>query len=138
MLKGRGGALTREKIVAHAAKRRVYLIQREKLVSRLGERTPLPVEVMRFGLAATRRALCELGLTPALRLRDGAEYETDNGHPVLDSPLPTDLDLEQLAVQLAAIPGVIGHGLFLGEADAVLIEDAQGAVTRWERAQSRA
>ena len=127
MIKGRGGAMTREKIVARAAARRVYLVQSAKLVERLGEAAPLPVEVLRFGLAATRRALRALGLDGPLRA-DG--YETDDGNPVVDAPLPAGVDLAQLAAALDGTPGVLGHGLFLTEAQVVLIEDPEGRVSR--------
>jgi ribose 5-phosphate isomerase A len=127
MLKGRGGAMTREKIAAHAAARRVYLVQAAKQVARLGESAPLPIEVLRFGLAATRRALRALGLDGPVR---GGEYRTDDGNPVIDAALPAGLALEPLAVALDRTPGVVGHGLFLSEADVVLIEDAAGRVSR--------
>ena len=135
MIKGRGGAMTREKIVAHAAARRVYLIQSAKLVPRLGAGAPLPIEVLRFGLAATRQSLRRLGLDGPIRLKDGAgDYETDNGNPVIDAPLPAGVDPGQLGAAIDALPGVMGHGLFLTEADVVLVEDAEGRVTRRERA----
>lgn len=137
MIKGRGGAMTREKIVARASARRVYLVQATKLVRRLGEHAPLPIEVLRFGLASTRRALRGLGLGGALRFTPaGAVYETDNGNPVIDAPLPADVHAEGLGAALDALSGVIGHGLFLEEADVVLCEDALGKVTRLERAST--
>jgi ribose 5-phosphate isomerase A len=129
MIKGRGGAMTREKIVAHAAARRVYLVQSAKIVTRLGAVAPLPVEVMRFGLAATRRTLARRGLVGPPR----AGFATDDGNPVLDLVLPAAIDLVALAAMLDATPGVVGHGLFLDEADQVLIEDAEGQVSRRER-----
>jgi ribose 5-phosphate isomerase A len=131
MIKGRGGAMTREKIVAHAAARRVYLVQTAKLTKRLGDKAPLPVEVLRFGLASTRLALRQLGLEGPLRRGDaGGEYQTDNGNPVVDASLPADLDPSELAIALDAIPGVVGHGLFLTEADLVLAEDDEGYISR--------
>jgi len=134
MIKGRGGAMTREKIVAQASARRVYLVQTSKLVERLGEHAPLPIEVLRFGLASTRRALRGLGLDGPLRLTDGgAVYETDNGNPVIDAPIPAGADPEVLARALDALSAVVGHGLFLDEADVVLSEDEDGRVTRQER-----
>jgi ribose 5-phosphate isomerase A len=126
MLKGRGGAMTREKIVAHAAARRAYLVQAAKQVARLGETAPLPIELLRFGLAATRRALRECGLDGLLR----ADYATDNGNPVVDAPLSAAADLAALAAAIDAIPGVVGHGLFLDEADLVLVEAADGTIAR--------
>jgi len=134
MIKGRGGAMTREKIVAQASGRRVYLVQAAKLVRRLGEQAPLPIEVLRFGLASTRRALRDLGLEGPLRLTSsGAEYQTDNGNPVIDAPLPAKVDVERLALALDGLSGVVGHGLFLDEADLVLSEDETGAVTQHRR-----
>jgi ribose 5-phosphate isomerase A len=127
MLKGRGGAMTRERIAARAAARRVYLVQSAKLVESLGKTVPLPIEVMRFGLAATCRALRALGLEGALR---GNDYRTDDGNPVLDAWLPPGLELTALAEALDRLPGVVGHGLFLTEADLVLVEDEQGAVSQ--------
>lgn len=134
MIKGRGGAMTREKIVAHSAAHRVYLVQKSKLVKRLGEGAPLPVELMRFGLASTRRALRKLGLDGPLRSKEGGgDYETDNGNPVIDAPLPQSLNPTALALALDETPGVVGHGLFLSEADVVLVEDEQGHVSRLVR-----
>ena len=134
MIKGRGGAMTRERIVAHAAARRVYLVQTAKLSARLGQKAPLPVEVMRFGLASTRRALRKLGLDGPIRQADGGgDYTTDNGNPVIDAPLPAGVDLVELVAALEATPGVVGHGLFLSEADVVLAEDETGRVSRQDR-----
>jgi ribose 5-phosphate isomerase A len=123
MIKGRGGAMTREKIVARAAARRVYLVQSTKLVEHLGQTAPVPIEVLAFGLAATLRALRDLGLSPSRRAGD-----TDDGNPIVDAPLVGDP--AAVAAALDATPGVVGHGLFLDEADAVLVEDAGGAVSR--------
>jgi ribose 5-phosphate isomerase A len=126
MIKGRGRAMTREKIVAHAASQRTYLVQATKLVERLGETAPLPIEVLRFALATTRRALRDRGIEAALR----ASETTDDGNPILDAALPRGIDIAALAVALDAMPGVVGHGLFLTEADRVLVEDATGQVSR--------
>jgi len=135
MIKGRGGAMTHEKIVAHAAARRVYLIQSNKLSSRLGEKAPLPIEVPASDLAAVRQTLRTIGLEGPVRLNaDGTPYKTDNGNPVIDAPLPIDLDVVQLGARLDKLAGVVGHGLFLTEADDVLIEDADGCVSRRTRA----
>ena len=136
MIKGRGGAMTREKIVAHASARHVYLIQANKLSSRLGEKAPLPIEVLASDLAAVRQALRAIGLEGPIRLKaDGTPYKTDNGNPVIDAPLPAALDVEQLAASLDGLAGVVGHGLFLTEADAVLVEDEEGHVSRQTRAR---
>ena len=136
MIKGRGGAMTREKIVAHASARRMYLIQSNKLSSRLGEKAPLPIEVLASDLAAVQQALRTIGLAGPIRLKaDGTPYKTDNGNPVIDAPLPVGLDVGQLGASLDRLAGVVGHGLFLTEADAVLIEDEEGRVSRRTRAQ---
>jgi ribose 5-phosphate isomerase A len=135
MIKGRGGAMTREKIVAHASARRVYLIQSDKLSSRLGEKVPLPVEVRASDLARVQEDLRKIGLKGPVRLKDdGTPYKTDNGNPVIDAPLAPDLDVEKLGASLDALAGVVGHGLFLSEANDVLIEDADGRVSRRSRA----
>ncbi|MEA2802740.1 MAG: ribose 5-phosphate isomerase [Rhodospirillaceae bacterium] len=136
MIKGRGGAMTREKIVAHASAQRMYLIQSSKLSSRLGEKAPLPIEVLASDLAAVRQTLRTIGLEGPIRLKaDGTPYKTDNGNPVIDAPLPSDLDVVQLGACLDKLSGVVGHGLFLTEANDVLIEDADGKVSRRTRAQ---
>lgn len=136
MLKGRGGAMTREKIVAHASGRRVYLIDESKLVSRIGERFPLPIEVLPFALASVREALRAIGLDGPIRKReDDREYHTDNGFLVIDATIREDADARRLNESLAHIDGVLGHGLFLREADEVLVESHDRAsVKRLTRA----
>ncbi len=129
MTKGAGGAMTREKIVADAAELRIYLMDESKLVQRLGERFALPVEVLEFGLAATSAGLQRLGLAPRLRkIGDEAQdsYLTDEGNLVLDCAYGETSrgDLLQLARDIDSIPGVVGHGLFVTQADVVLIESA--------------
>lgn len=135
MIKGRGGAMTREKIVARAAARRAYLVQQDKLVKHLGEKAPLPIEVLAFGIAATRAAIEAVGLRGDWRLNtDSTRYITDNGNPVIDAVLPSTAYLATLREALDAIPGVVGHGLFLTEADEVLVEQHErGKVSRMTR-----
>ncbi len=134
MVKGRGGAMTREKIVAAAVRvvpgnvRRLYLIDDSKLVRRLGEKMPLPVEVLPFALASVTRRLKELGLAGPVRQKDSKAYLTDNANLVIDAALPGSRTPEQFALALDAMEGVIDHGLFLSEADAVLVEDSAGGV----------
>jgi ribose 5-phosphate isomerase A len=123
LIKGLGGALVREKIVASASRRLVIVVAREKLVSVLGEHGVLPVEVVPFGLARCRRSLVEFGYPAVPRYVDNKLYITDNGNPILDckvSPLHNPTELEQ---SLRAIPGVVGTGLFLGMASTVLVDD---------------
>lgn len=131
MIKGRGGAMTREKIVAHAATVRTYLVQASKLVERLGQTAPLPIEVLRFGLATTLRMLRERGLEAIER----ASFVTDDGNLVVDAALSPGIDVALLAAALDALPGVVGHGLFLSEAHVVLIEATTGELTRRARGQ---
>jgi ribose 5-phosphate isomerase A len=131
MLKGRGGAMTREKIVAHASDKRVYLVDEGKLVSRIGEKFPLPVEVLPFAIASVRAALRDIGLDGPIRTReDGREYHTDNGFLVIDAPIPQGSDARRLNDDLMRIDGVLGHGLFLREADEVLVESHDRASVR--------
>jgi ribose 5-phosphate isomerase A len=123
LIKGRGGALVREKIVAASSRRLVILVGTEKLVDTLGEQGVLPVEVVPFGLALCRRRLKELGHSGTLR-QDGANtFVTDNGNYILDCKVGAIADPAGLERALHAIPGVVGTGLFLGMAETVLIQD---------------
>ena len=135
LIKGYGGALVREKIVAASARRLVILVGPDKLVPVLGARGKLPVEVIPFGLPWCARQLAALGLKPKLRMREGHPYFTDNGNQVLDcgiAPLEQPAQLEQ---QITAIAGVVGTGLFLQMADTVLIAHEQEVEVR-ERLRS--
>ncbi|MEO1130588.1 MAG: ribose-5-phosphate isomerase RpiA [Planctomycetota bacterium] len=138
MIKGGGGAMTREKVVAQASDRCVYLVQRGKIVEHLGHRHPLPIEVLPFGLAFAMRVLHEeLPLEPVLRVDEsGAAVVTDNGHVIIDTTLrQADADeLDALATWLDETPGVVGHGLFLEEADELIVEEASGELERIVRA----
>ncbi|MBX3144662.1 MAG: ribose-5-phosphate isomerase RpiA [Trueperaceae bacterium] len=120
-VKGLGGALLREKIVASAAATFVLIGDDSKLVSHLGEKSPLPVEVARFGWQRTLRLLEDLsaessGADSHVKLRStGSEpYVTDNGGLIVDCYMPAGYDAATLAAALDATPGVVGHGLFLG------------------------
>jgi ribose 5-phosphate isomerase A len=122
LIKGLGGAMVREKIVAATSRRLVILVGAEKLVSALGEHGVLPVEVVPFGLTLCRRRLVELGYPPTPRQADGKPFVTDNGNYVLDcrvGVLRTPAAVDQA---IRSIPGVVGTGLFLGLAHTVLIE----------------
>lgn len=122
LIKGYGGALTREKIVAAASRRVLILADRSKLVPRLGARGRLPVEVVPFGAAFAARSLAAAGLPSALRLADGAPFLSDNGNVVLDVAVREIDDPAGLERVIRAIPGVVATGLFLGVADEALIE----------------
>jgi len=122
-VKGRGGALLREKIVAHASRRFVLIADESKLVGRLG-RGPVPIEVLPFLWQATGRAIESLGGRPELRMAPGGPFKTDNGNLVLDTSFGT-VDAA-LGVALHAIPGVIEHGLFFGMARAAIVGSGTG------------
>jgi ribose 5-phosphate isomerase A len=121
LIKGYGRCLVREKIVAASSRRLVILVGREKLVQRLGEHGKLPVEVVPFGLALAERRLQELGLRPVAYRVEGELFVTDNGNHILDCGLGPVADPARLEQDVRGIPGVVGTGLFLGMADAVLV-----------------
>jgi ribose 5-phosphate isomerase A len=122
MIKGYGGAMVREKIVAASSRRRVMLIGEEKLVDRIGARGKLPVEVVPFGLALCRKRIAALGAKPELRGGDAKPYVTDNGNYILDCGIGPIEDPQGFELALISIPGVLGTGLFLGMADVVLVQ----------------
>ncbi len=126
-VKGAGGAMLREKIVAAGADRMIVIADSSKRVERLGS-TKLPIEILPFARAFAVERLSGL----FERLDERAGYRTDNGNIVVDGHGWNDADLPGLAAALAAIPGVVGHGLFLSEIDAAYIAD-NGVVTRLER-----
>ena len=131
LIKGGGGALLREKIVAAASKRMIVIADRSKLVPMLG-RFPLPIEVNRFGLKATELAIggaaASLGLAGplVLRTRDGTPFVTDGGHLIIDASFGRIPDPRALSGALHAIPGVVEHGLFLGMASAAILAAPDG------------
>ena len=126
MLKGSGGAMARERMVAWASQRRVYMIDSSKLVKKLGTRASLPIAVIPFGLASIRAELRNLGLNGVVRRAlDGHLFVTDNANLVIDVTLGEN-DPEQVAEWLNGIPGVVDHGLFMREADEVLVETPGG------------
>ncbi len=134
LIKGGGGALLREKIVISAASRFVVVAEASKKVERLGERFRLPVEVARFAWKDTSRRLSALLPDPELRLGADAEpYVTDEGHYILDAPIPAEADAATLAPALKAIPGVMEHGLFLDMASLALLGNEDGSVERLGR-----
>ncbi len=129
LIKGGGGALLREKIVVAAARRFVVVAETPKRVERLGQGFRLPVEVARFAWRDTQRRLARVLADPQLRLRDDDEpYVTDEGHHILDCPLPADIDLDALGDRLHRVPGVLEHGLFAGMAEQALLGTPEGGV----------
>ena len=132
LIKGGGGALLREKIVAAASDRMIVIADESKSVDVLG-RFPLPVEVVPFGLAATRRAIGEAfaqsGVSGQLVVRkgkDGHVFVTDGGHWIVDAHLGRIPDAPRLAGLLALIPGVVEHGLFIGLAGTAILAGTKG------------
>lgn len=122
MIKGRGGALLREKIVAAASRLRVIAITGDKRVERLGHRNPVPVEVSAFGLKHTEQKLRNEGATTKLRLgADGAPFRTDEGHLILDCRFLDIADPEELNIRLNSLVGVFETGLFIGLCDRLVV-----------------
>lgn len=135
LIKGLGGALVREKIVAASAKRLIVLVGSEKKVGKLGEHGTLPVEVVPFGMALCKRRLAAMGLNPVPRVKDGKQlFVSDNGNFILDCKLQPIDDPHELERTLLALPGVVDTGLFLDMADTVLIGNPDGSVETWKRA----
>jgi ribose 5-phosphate isomerase A len=132
VIKGGGGALLREKIVAAASDKMIVIADDTKWVATLG-RFPLPIEVIPFGLAATRRgiekACTTSGVTGELTIRkakDGHAFVTDGGHWIIDAHLGQIPDAPRLAGLLASIPGVVEHGLFIGLASIAMLAGSGG------------
>jgi ribose 5-phosphate isomerase A len=131
LVKGKGGALLYEKLVAERTRRFIVIASSEKLVDQLGTRLPLPVEVVPFGHTHTMRVISSLGLSPVLRLRgDGTPFVSDGGHYIVDCNTGPIADAANLAASLKAITGVVEHGLFIGITAVALTVDADGSVTR--------
>lgn len=134
IIKGGGGALLREKIVASASDELIVIADESKIVEVLGK-FPLPIEVNMFGLAVTRLAIesaaSALGLSGPIELRKDRDipFETDGGHYILDASFGRIPDAEALASALQAIPGVVEHGLFLNIASAAIIAGSSGIRT---------
>jgi ribose 5-phosphate isomerase A len=128
LIKGWGGALVRERIVAAASRQQVILVTPEKLVARLGTRGRLPVEILPFAAAFCRRQIAQVsvagGLRPTLREQNGRPFVTDNGNWIFDCGVAPLTDPAALERALCAIPGVADTGLFLGTASVVLVADA--------------
>lgn len=133
LIKGGGGALTREKIVANASNRMIVIADAAKHVGVLGA-FPLPIEVVQFGVSATamavERSVADSGLKAVISLRESGDgtYLTENGNPILDASFGRIPDPKALAETLANIPGVVEHGLFLGLADLALVASPEGVM----------
>jgi len=125
LIKGRGGALLREKIVEQAAKRFIVIADESKLVERLGVGA-LPVEVTPFALEILQRRFEEMSLRPVLRMRDGAPRVTDEGHRILDIRVPADQDIADVVGRIRENAGVVETGFFPREATEAIIATAGG------------
>jgi ribose 5-phosphate isomerase A len=128
LIKGYGGALVREKIVAAASRRFIVLVGEEKLVKRLGARGSLPVEVVPFALPLAMRRVAALGLKPKVRQKDDADFVSDNGNLILDCGVKEISNPARLDRELREVPGVVGTGLFVGMASMVLVARNNGKI----------
>ena len=127
LIKGGGGALLREKIVAQASRREIIIVDESKLSPQLGTHWPVPVEVLPYGWQSQARYLSSLGAEPAVRrIPGGSAFRTDQGNMILDSRFGPIADLEGLARKLASRAGIMEHGLFLSLARDVIVAGPGG------------
>ena len=131
LIKGHGGALLREKIVASASRKFTVIVDQSKLVEKLGTHFEVPIEVVQFGWQAAARKLTELGGKPAMRMAaNGTEpFMSDGGHYIIDCAFGAIADPEGLAKELDSVVGVVEHGLFLHMCSKVLVGEADGVKT---------
>lgn len=131
LVKGLGGALLREKIVAAATVTEIIVADDSKLVPKLGTKAPLPVEVLRFGHEHTSHALKRQGCEPVLRMKDGQPFVTDGGNYIYDCRFPEGIDNPFfIESRIDVIPGVVENGLFLNTAFEALVCDPEGNVSK--------
>ena len=127
LIKGLGGALLHEKIVAAASRRLAIVVDGSKLVDRLGARAPVPVEVVAFGLEATQAALESIGATARLRRSaTGDSFITDSGNRILDCSFGPIADPARLEERIKRVVGVVESGLFIGRANVVFVANTSG------------
>lgn len=129
LIKGLGGALLREKIVAAASEIEAIVVDESKIVDRLGMKAPLPVEVVKFSHDHLSRRLSSLGCTPKLRMINSKPFVTDNHNYILDCDFSREVNPKMLESQIVAIPGVVETGLFIGIADIVIVGSEAGTRT---------
>ena len=130
MIKGMGGALFREKLVAAASKKVAIAVDASKLVKKLGSRVPVPVEVHPFGWKVSKARLEALGGAPELRAAGGATVRTDNDNYLLDTRFKLIRDPGALEREINNVAGVLENGLFVGLASVVFVADAKGVQKR--------
>jgi ribose 5-phosphate isomerase A len=129
LVKGLGGALVREKIVASATRLEIIVVDDSKLVDFLCQKAPLPVEIVRFAHESTMSKLEGLGCRPALRMRDGEALVTDNGNHIADCRFERIADPAKMERAINNIPGVVDNGLFVGLAHKVIVASKAGVRT---------
>lgn len=133
MLKGLYGAITRQRLVAEMSRRRVYITSEDRLSDRLGVKASLAVTIIPFGIASIRNRLRDMGLVGVPRHNmDGELFMTDGGGVVLDLQMK-DRDPVELASELDHVTGIVDHGIFLDEADTILLECKSGEIRRMDR-----
>ena len=127
LIKGLGGALLREKIVAKSSKRMIVIVDESKLVTKLASHVPVPVEIVPFGFESTLGRITTLGGAPRLRPgEDGKPYVTDGGHYIADCAFKPIDDGRELSQQLKLVVGVVETGLFIGIAKSVIVAKSTG------------
>lgn len=129
LIKGGGGALTREKIVAYHSKKEIIVVDESKIVKALGIDFPLPVEVIKFGWSSTKKTVEAFGCVADLRKIVEEPYLTDNSNYILDCDFERIDEPEQLEKDLNYIPGVVENGLFIGLVDEIIVGSKQGVMT---------
>jgi ribose 5-phosphate isomerase A len=130
LIKGGGGALTREKIIAFNSKKVIIVVDDSKIVKALGIDFPLPVEILKFGWTSTKKALEGFGCSVELReIMENEPFITDNGNYILDCEFDRIDDSEQLELEINRIPGVVENGLFIGLVNEVIVGAKQGILT---------
>ena len=130
LIKGLGGALVREKIIAHASNRLVIVADDGKIVDHLGTKAPLPVEVVQFGWESTQIALNRICQRSVLRQVNDQTFLSDNGNFILDCYFDKISDPDQTEVEINGIPGVVENGLFVGRVDRVIVGTVDGIQTQ--------
>ena len=129
LIKGGGGALTREKIIAYHSKKVIIIVDETKIVKGLGCDCSLPVEITRFAWSATKKSLEDLGCTAELRRIMNEAFITDNQNYIIDCDFGKIPDPETLEKEINNLPGVLENGLFIGLADQVIVGSKQGMMT---------
>ena len=126
LIKGMGGALTREKIVASNSKQEIIVVDDSKLVKTLGTKSPVPVEVLKFAWNTCKRSLEALNSVPVLRMVASEKYVTDNDNYILDCRFKGISDPKEIDQKINNIPGVVENGLFIGLTDIVVVASQDG------------